>query len=113
MNQIALDYWKTLGQMNKNDLDENDQHTKQINTFIDCIRNRTITHQVNDEFISDVEINLDIVEAAILRSKNNKSPGIDMITNEILKNGGKCLNRSILALFNRIIPLEKTPKRME
>ena len=48
--------------------------------------------------------------SAISNSKNNKSPGIDGINNELLKNGGDCLTNSLFKLFNKILETNVTPK---
>lgn len=112
MNQTVLQYWRTLGKMNRSLNDEDDEHTIYTRELVNRIRKNNLeTHQdsVNENILSDIHINLDIIKDAISSSKNNKSPGTDMITNEILKNGGECLDKSILSLFNRIICLEKIP----
>ena len=99
--------------MNRSLNDEDDKDTINTRAFVNHIRNNnheTHHHEGgNENILSDIHINLDIIKDAISSWKNNKSPGIDMITNEILKNGGECLDMSILALFNRIIYLETVP----
>ena len=49
--------------------------------------------------IWDVNINFDIVTEVICSAKNNKAPGIDGITNELIKNGGVHLHKSLCELF--------------
>ena len=48
-------------------------------------------------------------EDSIGRAKNNKAPGIDTITNELLKNGGDDLIYSLTDMFNRLLFLESSP----
>lgn len=42
--------------------------------------------------------------------KNNKAPGIDQITAEFIKNGGKCLNNSVHELICEVWKSEDMPK---
>ena len=50
------------------------------------------------------------VKTAICRAKNNKAPGLDSITNKLLKNGGgDDLIYSLTDMFNRFLFLENSP----
>ncbi|XP_072025055.1 uncharacterized protein [Amphiura filiformis] len=107
MNQTILQYWSTLGKMNIN---MNDEITIETKKTVNQIRREKCNFDTNEtDCIFDVDINIDTVIEAISNAKNNKSPGIDGITNELLKNGGKCLHKSLFELFSRLIDLEKTP----
>lgn len=50
------------------------------------------------------------VERAVRRLKNNKSPGIDEITGEMIKQGGECLVNEIHQLCNLVWKEGKVPK---
>ena len=116
MNQSILQYWSTLGKMHMNlnnvsDVDNNSNNRlnivkQKVNSFRSCKDNG-----INDDnCLNDVEMKMGIVLEALSLAKNNKSPGLDGITNELLKNGGDSLNKSILAMFQKFIDFEKTPK---
>ena len=60
-------------------------------------------NQCHDE-IEEIEIK-DILKTL----KNNKAPGLDEITNEILKKGGKDIAESLRAMFNKILRGNKCP----
>jgi hypothetical protein len=63
-----------------------------------------------DKLLTDINITIDDVTDALGKAKLNKSPGIDNITNELLKNGGDGLNHSMNQLFRKLIELESTPQ---
>ena len=50
------------------------------------------------------------VERAIMRLKNNKSPGVDGITGEMIKAGGEELRKEILRICNDIWKGERMPE---
>jgi len=116
VNQTVLQYWRTLGKMymNINDNDENIESTSRVNMvnkMVKSIRCNTNVYNVNDDaYLHDIDINMDIVLEALSIAKNNTSPGLDGITNELLKNGGDHMHRSIFVMFKKFIALEKTPK---
>ena len=49
------------------------------------------------------------VENSIKRISNRKAPGIDGITSELIKAGGKMMIKTLTILFNKIIKTEKSP----
>jgi len=107
MKTSIMMYYNTLGKMNhnlRNDNDENDIHTHFVNDqFIDV--NQDITYNKIDKLSLSIE---DVLES-ISNCKNNKSPGSDMITNELLKNGGNAMASSLFKLFKRLSILECIP----
>ncbi|XP_072025104.1 uncharacterized protein [Amphiura filiformis] len=111
MNQTILHYWKTLGQMNLNMNDE--VISKQARDCVENLSNMYDKDQCNytagDNYLLDINISIDDIIDAINLCKNNKSPGIDTITNELLKNGGESLCNSILKLFNQLLIFESIP----
>ena len=54
-----------------------------------------------------VKINMDIVLEALNLAKNNKSPGLDGITNELLKNEGTAYTRVFWQCFRNLSNLRK------
>ena len=114
MNQTILQYWSTLGKMH---LSMNDDYaiegrvnTRNVKNMVNSFRTHSHDDEINeDTCLYDVEISMNIVLEALNLAKNNKSPGLDGITNELLKNGGNCLHQSLLAMFQKFIKLEKTP----
>lgn len=115
MNLTILQYWRSLGKMNMSinsveNVVNDDSKSCRVKNFVNSIRNQELSYDMNDVAnLNDVEINLDIVLEALNCAKNNKSPGLDGITNELLKNGGDCLNITILDMFTKLIELEKMP----
>ena len=63
----------------------------------------------NDVHINDFNLSLNDVKDAISQCKNNKSPGLDGITNELIKNGGQALEISLYKMFLRLRELENVP----
>ena len=55
-------------------------------------------------------ISLEEIEQAVKKTKNRKAPGIDIITAEVLKAGGKPMTEMLHKIFNAIWVQEKTPK---
>ena len=110
MSQSVLHYWNTLGKMNRSLNDKEDSNSQGVKRSVVNIRTNDF-NTIDDDYncISDVELNIDVISDAIQKSKNNKSPGLDNISNELLKNGGKGMNMSILSLFQRLIQMNATP----
>lgn len=61
----------------------------------------------------ELKITMEEVEKAIKILKNEKSPGEDGITNEIIKEGGQTLNHHLCNLFNRILEEAIIPTQWE
>lgn len=96
-------YFNTLGKMNHNlnDISEDDSYNKKIN---DQNKSNTCTNKLDT-----LEFSINDVRDAISQCKNNKSPGIDLITNELIKNGGDGMVMSLFNLFKRLTKLECIP----
>jgi hypothetical protein len=110
MNQTIHQYFHSLGKMNKC-LYETDHDTtvkKQVNSLLANI-NEQITDET-DTLLADIDISYDDVIDALGKAKLNKSPGLDNISNELIKNGGDAMNNSMHQLFRRLIQLEGTPQ---
>ncbi|XP_072039457.1 uncharacterized protein [Amphiura filiformis] len=107
MKHSIMHYWHTLGKMDKA-LSSNNEHDNEVDKLVNNIRrNNFITNlNVQDLIMDDIVILFNDVKEAISDSKNNKSPGLDLITNELLKNGGDGLVNSLTKLFNRLMVLE-------
>lgn len=60
-----------------------------------------------------IEINQQEIEDAMKTLKNDKTPGEDGITNEIIKHGGHTLTHHICQLFNLILQNNTIPKERE
>ena len=98
IGQSVKTYWETLGKANMN---LNDCNSFLTNRLVHQIRNN-LSYEYdsnNEEFLYDIVIDSDIVEKAISLAKNNKAPGLDSITNELLKNGGYCITATLLILI--------------
>ena len=50
----------------------------------------------------DFEFKREESEEAIKKLKNNKSPGLDLISNEMIRHGSPHIHSCILSLFNKI-----------
>ena len=95
MNQTVFQYWSSLGKLNCNLTNDDVSVTK---TRIKKIRKDTYnveSDKLRQDCIWDVDINFDIVTEVICRAKNNKAPGIYGITNELIKNVGVQLHKSL------------------
>ena len=49
------------------------------------------------------------VKVALEKLRNRKSPGVDGITNELLKYGGESIIEQLLILINKILQSHKIP----
>lgn len=49
------------------------------------------------------------IRASMLKLKNRKAPGLDDITNEMIKYGGENLLKELEIFFNKIILYSKVP----
>ncbi|XP_072028246.1 uncharacterized protein [Amphiura filiformis] len=106
MKQSIMHYWHTLGKM---DMVMNDNFND-VETIIGKIKNGESNVGLNtDVSLNNIVITHDDVKDAIADAKNNKSPGLDLITNELLKNGGEGMIDSLTKLFNSFLYLESTP----
>lgn len=108
MNSAIKHYWNTLGKMNRELNNCNDEY---IHSRVNNIRRGNVigTDQQPSSLLDDMQISADDVRDAISRAKNNKSPGIDCISNELLKNGGDSLIKSLTCIFNKFLSSEETP----
>ena len=92
MNQTIRQYFQSLGKMNKC-LHESDHDimvkTQVKNLLANNIKDSPVETNI---FLTDIDISINDVLDALGQAKLNKSPGIDNITNELLKNGGDDLN---------------------
>jgi hypothetical protein len=106
-----MSYWNTLGKMNR-ELNDH-QNDMFIKRYVNDIRRGSATinnnNSVPSNILSDMYFSFDDVKGSISRAKNNKAPGLDSITNELLKNGGDSLVKCLTDLFNRFLYIEKTP----
>ena len=106
------EYWENLGE---NGMDINDCNSYLTDSFIKQIRDElSKEHPCQDDternFLYDIVIDIDTVEEAVTLAKNNKAPGLDGITNELLKNGGHYIIISLFNLFRKCIELEQLPQ---
>ena len=116
MNLTVKQYWNTLGKMQMNMNDDDGRITDNVKSLVNLFRSgfnqdmSKVNIDINENnCLYDIEINMDIVLEALNLAKNNKSPGPDGITNELLKNGGECLHNTLLIMFKKFITLEKIP----
>ena len=110
MNLTTRQYFQSLGKMNRSlhDTDNDIAVQNHIESLFSNSHSQCNTDQT-DKFLTDVKFNLSDVQDALSKAKLNKSPGIDSITNELLKNGGDSLTTSIYNLFQRLVQLENIP----
>lgn len=109
MNQTIRQYFQSLGKMNKclhNDDSNVIDHVKNLRANDSYLANTDTDTKV----ITSINIEIDDVIEALRQAKVNKSPGLDNITNELIKNGGETLTKSMLALFRKLVELEGTPQ---
>ncbi len=103
-----MHYWHTLGKMDIALNSINDHDDEVVNMVASFRANNGYHPDVNDLVMDDISITVNDVKQTINEAKNNKPPGLDLITNELLKNGGDGLVTSLTKLFNRILILEST-----
>ena len=114
IKNCVLYYWRTLGKMNRELTNKNNSvsthNVKEMVNHFRSVNNSNPTNSMNKDYLDRIDLTIDKVSSAISNSKNNKSPGIDGINNELLKNGGDCLTNSLFKLFNKILETNVTPK---
>ena len=96
MNQSIMHYWGTLGKMNMSLNDNEDCNSIGVKSSVDNLRLLfDLNANINDgnNCLSNIDLNIDIITDAIKKCKNNKAHGLDEISNELLTNGGTCLNQ--------------------
>jgi hypothetical protein len=109
MKTSIMMYYNTLGKMNHNLFNNCDEDNMFTTTFFND------TSNVNDQDVDYINkldqlcFSIDDVIDSISHCKLNKSPGIDKITNELIKNGGDAIVSSLFSLFKRITMLECIP----
>ena len=77
--------------------------------LLENINNESQSENDTKPTLDKLSLSYEDVLDAISQCKNNKSPGIDSITNEIIKNGGDIIAMSMYKLFKRLVDLEKIP----
>jgi hypothetical protein len=109
MKSSIMMYYNTLGKMNHNLCNDNEEDISSTTPDIydTSLNNNQDVRPTNT--LSELCFSIDDVNGSISHCKNNKSPGIDQITNEIIKNGGNILASSLLCLFKRLSILECIP----
>ena len=103
----AKKYWESLGESNS----DKDCFSFLINREVNGLYNKSFIIENNDDenILTDIKIDLEIIHDALSIAKNNKAPGADNITNELLKNGGNAMETSLVQLFNKLLQIEKIP----
>ncbi|KAG7301329.1 hypothetical protein JYU34_014259 [Plutella xylostella] len=84
-----------------------DLYHSETTSSIDII-NSACHAYINEELPTIIEPE---IRHAIKSQKNNKSPGEDKITNELLKSMAECLNRPLQDLFNNVVETKQAPKQ--
>ena len=109
IKNCVLYYWRTLGKMNRELTNKNNSvsthNVKEMVNHFRSVNNSNPANSMNKDYLDRIDLTIDKVSSAISNSKNNKSPGIDGINNELLKNGGDCLTNSLFKLFNKILEM--------
>ena len=125
MNQTVMHYWNTLGKM---DMSINDNRFIEIQSHTSSIRQGNVFSSNNNynnddnsnnssnnnrsepnEYLNNIEIHFDDVKDIVSKLKNNKSPGLDNITNELIKKGGDSICFALNKLFTGLVAIENTP----
>ena len=106
MKQTIMHYFHTLGKMNLNLNDKYNTNKSRTN----ILNNDDITAGVTcNTQINDIQFTVDDVRLAVNEAKNNKAPGLDGITNELIKNGGHGLVQSLYSIFTAFRDFEQIP----
>lgn len=101
-------YWNTLGKMSLNLSGDEIFETKEM---LSRLKSNTNNTNDNDKPILDqVYISRGDIIDAISLSKNNKSPGLDNITNELIKNWDDSVTDTLFTMFQRFALSESTPR---
>lgn len=114
MKQSIMQYFHTLGKMHRNLYNHNDTLDERVSRpslikSISDLAKASLTDDHKDEHLSDLSFSLDDVISATRVCKNNKAPGIDCITNELIKNGGPSMFRSLYDMFTFFRNNERIP----
>ena len=83
IKKCVYQYWNTLGKMSINLKGDELLETKRMVNDLKANNTDNDTKAVLDK----IDLNLDDVKEALSQCKNNKSPRLDQITNELIKNG--------------------------
>ena len=86
-------YFKNLFESNTSDLSEESKNT---------LQDFNSDYQLKEDFFLDKVIDIDELNNALQRLKNNKSPGSDHIINEFLKYNTSLFKKALLSIFNSI-----------
>lgn len=121
-------FWKTVRRFTASKkTTSNIKPDEWVKHFKDLL-NITQPHNINKEYLDYIQTSLPVLEQnmlpgqldyeitdkelekAIKNLKNGKAMGPDEIPNEMIKSGGKCLNRALKLLFNCILKSASYPK---
>jgi hypothetical protein len=110
MNQTIMQYWNTLGKMDLSIKD--DCNYINVTNCVTSIRHGdSLSNPDPLNLLSDIQIDVEDIKNLVSKLENNKSPGIDTITNELIKNGGDGICVALVKLFNRLLEFEKSPDK--
>ena len=108
-NELLIFISIVLGKMALNLKGDELLETKQMVNKLKVTHSNTIDDCNNKPTLNKINIGVDDVIEAISQCKNNKSPGIDNITNELIKNGGDSIVNTLHIMFKRFTELESIP----
>lgn len=111
MNQTIMQHFNSLGKMYLNFEGKTNSNPDISEYTVEALNLLSNFPQSDDdnECLSDINISIDDIKDALSKCKNGKAPGLDNITNEMLKNGGNVLINYMHALFNKLLLLERAP----
>jgi len=103
-------YWNTLGKMSLNLKGDEIMNTKEL------VNKLKMSHSHHDNnlnitkpILDQINFSIEDVAEVIRQSKGDKSPGIDNITNNLVKNAGNVLINCMYRMFNRFLEMESIP----